>query len=125
MEAIFHLNQWSVGITDQVIWRDAQKIDSVSKQFGLINKLSLSAGYTWFGLGQMIFGVEQEIRGQNKQGGQWTGGDRIDHKLRATGNIRVGDRKTVSVTYSQLLPFLSNVNTMSYNTLGVSYIQAI
>ena len=126
VEAVFHLNQWSVGIFEQVIWRNAKQVNNMRQQFGLINKLSVSAAYTWFGVGQVMLGLEQEVRGQNKLNQEWIeNSDRIDHKLRLTANLRVGDQKTISMTYSQLIPLLSNINTMSYNTLGLSYIQAI
>lgn len=126
LEALFYFNEWNIGISERVVWRDSKVVNQNTRAPGLINRIKISAGYTWFGVGQVMLGLEQELRGQDKFDNEYQEcTERTEHKIHLTLNGRVGERKTISLTYSQLAPFLPNKNTSSYNTIGINYIHSV
>lgn len=117
LSASLQYMNWTFLLKEIVSLR-VHKSDDVSPDF--VNRLSLGANYTFFGRGQLGVSWDEELRWQEMSSGR--GLTRYTHKLKWNLTARVGDRKSLGLSYTH--PVFAQKNAPVYKEVSLSFSHA-
>ena len=127
----FYEREITIGSFYELIWRNSRRIilptdSNIQTIPGYIHRANASISYNFIGTGQLRFLVQREKREEDLVAGIYDkSSERIRYEGSLQGSLRVGMKKTISVSYSQRLPFIKSMNTPFYKTVSISYLQSI
>jgi hypothetical protein len=124
-----HWGSWELGFSDSIILkRSFEKILSTIEVVnpGLINRVQISSGYTWYGYSQLQLSLQHEYRFSDRNSmGILPLSSSQSFLLKSIFNIRVGNKKTISLFYDKPVFLSYSHNIELDDSIGISYTHSI
>ena len=120
----FHHGNYSAGLSQGLVHSfDRPERPKVR---GKVYLSQASLGYTFWGKGQLVSQWEREEKEadmdrQTKKGGP----SKVKYSSGLTGNLKVGDRKTMALSFTTPLEYLSTSGVSKEKKLVLSFIQSV
>lgn len=127
----FRHGPWSLTLAESLHFR--RPVSTLSEdrvyhelQIGWADRANLTASYSFWGKGQILASFVREAKRQDAVDGQVTANsDAVKHTLGVGGNLKVGQKKTLSLGFLQTGSLLEARNTQDSMVWDLGYTQAI
>ncbi len=121
----FHQGKYSAGFSQGFVY----SVDKPERKNirGNVYLSQASLGYSLFGAGQLVglFEREEKEVDIDRQTKERVGDSKVKYSSGLTGNLRVGNRKTLAVSWITPLEFLSSLSVAKERKLIFSFIQSV
>tara|TARA_Y100000991_G_scaffold195986_1_gene165611 strand:- start:566 stop:1339 length:774 start_codon:yes stop_codon:yes gene_type:complete len=128
-QAWFYFGQVTLGSSYEFIWRNTRQKalndrENTTIHPGFVHRMNVSLLYSFVGTGQITAALQREYESKDRIEDVYTL-DKVRYEASLAGSLKVGLKKTLTLSYSQNAPFLTSQNTPFYKTLSLAYIQSI
>jgi hypothetical protein len=123
IDIAWNIEEWAIVLSDIYVFKkNYSKRENIIS--GDVNRLRAQGSYTFMGTAQIWAALEQEFRMSDEDSrGNRLFSNSFIYKGEIAGNVKIGLKKSISISYTMMLPYFNNPSYTSaiYDQVSLSY----